>query len=236
MGCDIHLWAEAKRSYPNTEVKPQWEAFGSVFKNHYHNPDEIVTKDETGYSFNKKMTDSPWQGRNYDLFAILADVRNDRGFAGVDTGDGFVPIAMPRGIPEDASAYFKKQAKRWGEDGHSHSYITLEELKAFDWNQTTKHRGFVDPLEYKVFKKKGKPSSWCGGTSAKTITNEEMDEYLKNTKIKKGAWPLPYTQVEWEETYADSVGDFFTKTIPALEELLTLKYAQAIRIVFFFDN
>jgi hypothetical protein len=31
-------------------------------------------------------------GRNYDLFAILADVRNWRGFAGVD-----------RGLPEDVT-------------------------------------------------------------------------------------------------------------------------------------
>jgi hypothetical protein len=39
--------------------------------------------------------------RNYDLFAILADVRNGTGFAGVVTGKGFVPISEPRGFPLD---------------------------------------------------------------------------------------------------------------------------------------
>jgi len=41
-------------------------------------------------------------GRWYDLFAILGNVRNGRGFAGVVTGSGFVPISDCRGIPEDA--------------------------------------------------------------------------------------------------------------------------------------
>lgn len=39
--------------------------------------------------------------RNYDLFAILANIRNGSGFAGVPTGEGFVPISEPRGIPQD---------------------------------------------------------------------------------------------------------------------------------------
>lgn len=40
-------------------------------------------------------------GRNYDTFAMLANVRNGRGFAGVKTGDGFPFIAEPRGLPDD---------------------------------------------------------------------------------------------------------------------------------------
>lgn len=43
-----------------------------------------------------------YDNRNYDVFAILADVRNGSGFAGVSTGEGFAPIAPRRGIPADA--------------------------------------------------------------------------------------------------------------------------------------
>ena len=39
--------------------------------------------------------------RNYDTFAVLADVRNGYGFAGCDTGDGFEPISEPKGFPSD---------------------------------------------------------------------------------------------------------------------------------------
>lgn len=63
--------------------------------------------------------DTPWQivkipkaegsewanvldSRNYNVFAILANVRNGYGFAGVPTGSGFPYISDVRGIPEDA--------------------------------------------------------------------------------------------------------------------------------------
>jgi hypothetical protein len=39
--------------------------------------------------------------RNYNVFAILANVRNGYGFAGVVTGSGFKPISDNRGLPED---------------------------------------------------------------------------------------------------------------------------------------
>ena len=39
--------------------------------------------------------------RNYDMFAVLADVRNGYGLAGVPTGQPYVPISNPRGIPTD---------------------------------------------------------------------------------------------------------------------------------------
>jgi hypothetical protein len=42
-----------------------------------------------------------------------------------------------------------------------------------------------------------------------------------------------YCLVEWEESYAVSVGDFLTRVMPALE---TLGSPGNVRIVFFFDN
>lgn len=58
----------------------------------------------------------PYHGRNYDVFAILADVRNGRGFAGIETGDGFVPIlgfgeAALRGLPDDLSPELRYAAR-----------------------------------------------------------------------------------------------------------------------------
>ena len=49
------------------------------------------------------------------LFAILAGVRNGYGFAGCDTGDGFRPIAPPRGLPGDVSPEVAEEARRWTE-------------------------------------------------------------------------------------------------------------------------
>ena len=39
--------------------------------------------------------------RNYNTFAMLANVRNDYGFAGYRTSTGFPVIHEPRGLPED---------------------------------------------------------------------------------------------------------------------------------------
>ena len=72
-------------------------------------------------------------------------MRNGYGFAGIDTGDGFVPIDDPRGLPDDISPLVRKEAEHWEGDGHSHSYFTLKELKEYNWTgQTTKLRGVVN--------------------------------------------------------------------------------------------
>lgn len=42
--------------------------------------------------------------RGYNAFAMLADVRNGRGFAGIKTSDGFPVMHDPRGLPDDLQA------------------------------------------------------------------------------------------------------------------------------------
>jgi hypothetical protein len=68
--------------------------------------------------------DHYYDGRNYQLFSILADVRGD-----------YSPIVEPRGIPEDASTGYKYMCDRWDGDAHSHSYYTLTELLNVDWEE-----------------------------------------------------------------------------------------------------
>lgn len=236
MGCDIHMRAEVKISTPNNP-KPTWKAVGRVFRSQYYRPKEVTV--EGGY--NEILTNEPYDGRNYDLFAILADVRNGRGFAGCDTGDGFKPIVDPRGVPEDASEVYKKMVEEWGIDGHSHSWVTLDEIKAYNWSQVTKSRGYVDVVGYKKFKKTGNPYPCSGdicGHSIIKLTNKQMDMLIKGAIPPHGLIEKPeyITQIEWEETYAKCAGSFLTKTVPTLEKLLTKEYVQEVRLVFFFDN
>lgn len=53
--------------------------------------------------------------RNYDFFGALAGVRRDTD-------------KSPRGIPEDASDLSVFKSTEYGEDGHSHSWGTAEEV------------------------------------------------------------------------------------------------------------
>lgn len=131
MGCDIHLYVE-KRGDDGV-----WQSAEGLWT---HEDDDVAL-------------DTPWRdrfyhGRNYDLFAILANVRNGYGFAGVTTGRGFNVISGPRGLPEDCDARIKSVSDSWGQDGHSHSHHTLAELLAFDWTQVAQKIGVVDALTF----------------------------------------------------------------------------------------
>ncbi len=64
--------------------------------------------------------------RYYNLFFALAGVRYGTA----------VPIAEPRGLPDDVSDEVKRDSDDWGCDGHSHSWHTLETLLAYDWESS----------------------------------------------------------------------------------------------------
>lgn len=67
--------------------------------------------------------------RNYDTFAVYADVRNGVGFAGISTGEGWTPIAQPRGLPPDFEVWRESHHGTWMGD-HSYSWLTLAEIEA----------------------------------------------------------------------------------------------------------
>lgn len=98
MGCDIHIICEVKENgvWKINPVK--------IFPNPYYRPEEKdKTKEEQREWSLEELALEPSRSRNYDWFAILANVRNGRGFAGIKTGEGFSVIAEPRGVPEDLS-------------------------------------------------------------------------------------------------------------------------------------
>lgn len=124
---------------------------------------------------------NPYHFRNYDVFAILADVRNGSDFAGVIAGGGFIPIDKPRGVPSDASRYWHNTVGHWGSNGHSHSYFTLRELNNYDYARVIFKRGVVGGVEYARFKKEGRPNSYSAGVfggGTIIVSNEEMDKVL----------------------------------------------------------
>lgn len=69
--------------------------------------------------------------RSYGIFGFLADVRN---YSDVP------PIAVPRGIPPDASKDVKADSDGWDTDGHTHSWLSMDELLTFDYDQPVEDR------------------------------------------------------------------------------------------------
>lgn len=246
MGCDIHLCVEVREAAGQWQSVDQWERDQS---------------EDAGDPINKgclSLKTEYYEDRNYNLFAILADVRNGSGFAGVKTGDGFNVIALPRGLPLDASKEVMEYAvKSWGRDGHSHSWLTVAEIMAFDWTQTSKLSGVVDGATYEEWDRWDKrhgsgPKSYSGevfGARVKLVTNEAMGMLVnaarhKANEIRKND-PLDwdsfmeqeldgyYTRCEWELPYYKCAGTFLSQTLPRLWRLAK---PENVRIVFFFDN
>ena len=85
---------------------------------------------EIKYAGNWMHYANPRINRWYDLFSLMANVRNEEiGHAGY-----IRPIAQPRGIPRDATPTTKLCAKEYGADGHSHSWLSSEEVaKVVEW-------------------------------------------------------------------------------------------------------
>jgi len=222
MGTDIHLFIEVKQN-------GQWQHFD------WRKEFEIENTHGDWKSYDwERMMESPFGiDRNYDLFAILADVRNRRGFAGAPTGAGFKPIDEPRGLPDDITPEVASEAEGWGVDGHSHSWLLLKEVQGYDYEQTTVHYGLLGLGQYEKFKKTGLPDSYCGdawGQSIRKVTNEDADKLLSGEMAKEDG--IEYmTYVAWPETYRQCVGEHWFKFMDACQEL-----GDEVRLVFWFDN
>lgn len=134
--------------------------------------------------------------RNYWTFAILANVRNGFGFAGVHTGEELQPIDEPRGLPDDLSEGAKRKQDNdideeedylWFGD-HSFSYVTLQELLAYDLERNIVQSGVVSNEIAERFRATGeKPKEWCGSRSP--MDGFERIEWTR--PLKEAAWLLP---------------------------------------------
>lgn len=220
MGCDIHLYVEKK-------VKGKWVKQSGFVSDYYDPKSEYFGKEEF------KSTDTPWSGRNYRLFSVLADVRNGRGFAGIDTGNAIEPISKPKGLPVDVSPEVRSVSEDWGCDGHSHSYLTLSELKGYAWDKKMVNRGYVSLEGYRELKKEAKPNCWCGDVGGQNVVKISPD---MASDIKSGPTVKSYyVRMEWEDSIKDYCRHFIEFMFPLLEKVANGK-PDHVRIVFWFDN
>jgi hypothetical protein len=208
MGCDIHMYVEKK-------VKGigwvRWQRTDVEKHGEYS-----YVRDYYAYS-----------KRNYRLFSILAGVRSEDRSVG--------PIVQPRGIPHDASREVKAEFELWDADGHSHSFLTLEELLKYDWSKPIKHQGLVEAEVYDAWKASDElwPSMWCKGASFGTKVTEQEYTEMKGRELPSEK-PL-FIHAEWETTAADSAREFYDTYLPRLQKLAG-KNPKNVRLVFWFDN
>lgn len=220
MGTDIHMIAEIRKD-------GIWQTI----------LDKIFI-DREGTKFEEE-TCVPYSNRNYNLFGILADVRNGSGFAGCRTGEKFNPISKPKSYPKDMderSKYFL--GDEWGH--HSASYLTLKEIFDFDWTQLHRIYGIVDEEEYKNTIMKGKhPTFWgggIGGGNCVTLPETEMVDLIQGL-IPHEEGKYYYTGCYFApEPYSYYAKDFLVNMEKLKRYVSKSGTLEDVRIIFDFDS
>jgi len=160
MGCDIHLRVEylapsETLKNPTLEVVPEGPPEWTFAEKLTHKDEsgagkwlleKIAAVDTVGVgdyrdeydglpTWDVEYEDKFYTGRDYALFSALAGVR------GRDH-----QIWEERGFPEDACDNVREDYEAWGEDGHTPSWQTLDELLQVDWKALfdRAHAGYVN--------------------------------------------------------------------------------------------
>jgi len=201
MGCDIHMFCEYKRTVKDNDV---WVNADNWRINPY-----FGDEDETEYEISGLLSE-----RNYTLFSALCGVR--------DYSDKTPRISEPKGIPVDVCKEIMRESNSWDGDGHSHSYVTLAEVFAFNkLNNPVKFSGLISVEQAKDLNDNEKlPESWCQGSTDKTKVHRVWSDTSMTV--------LGELYEKMAERFND-VGWFFGRDIP-------LEKMDDFRIVFWFDN
>lgn len=158
--------------------------------------------------------------RHYALFAILADVRNGYGFAGIKTGEPVQPISAPRGLPADLPE---------GDYGdHSQSWLLGSEIlawRAAHAGKPTLKTGVLDRKEYERWDHIAPPSAYSGdvwGQQVVTVNDNAIE------MVRTPHWT--HVRCHWEEKPADECAYFFDEVARLVGE------HGEVRFVFGFDS
>ena len=140
--------------------------------------------------------------KNYHLFAALAGVRNGT------WGMRVRPIAPPRGLPRDVTSEVAEDAEEMRAYSHSHTWLSVEELLGFDWEQEVPHQAVID-LENPLVRK------WFENGNRKTAP----PGYAHSIASKNGLPANRYRVEGWTQKLAIDVKDFLEGVLPYLKYL-----------------
>ena len=199
MGVDITFFAEQRS--PNGE----WAIVGELVPNPDYFPDDPDFANEP--ELVPSSLDIP---RCSPLFAILANVNNTR------TPEPYESIAMPRGLPDDATTETKTWFNAW-EGAFAASWLLLNEIDDFNWNHVTQQYGNVDPQAAPLFE--NNPLGF------------PFDQWPAGLQISYSVSPTDVGNARWRATNAESAGfKWFREMLAPYEKL------DVVRFIFWFDH
>jgi hypothetical protein len=258
MGTDIHIRIEVKEN-DKWERIPYISSCGDEFDAHYDTQEELKV-----FSFDNFIAmPSCFNGRYYHLFAVLADVRNGRGFGSSEISDPWPTPISPRGIPEDIS--FPETEDKWYElehytsnkgteydvfcGEHNFSWITLEELKNFPWDRVRRYEKAVIPYEYWIKWKEDeseRPRLYCHdafGPHVRILEINEIEPFIFSGNFEvlrawietqlKKSFDSIYIRDKWLSSVREATYNWPGLIIPLLEDIAQ---ARSLRLLISFDS
>jgi len=201
------MYVEYKKELPvkNSQERHEKWIFGDYFKK---NPYHSVFDEEPEM---ERM--ELYGNRNYGLFATLVGIR--------DYTDSIIPVSEPKGIPDDCCEAIKRENEAWSGDGHSHSWLTLKEIRDYQAKEPILPRtGLLAPADVVEFDKNGTiPQSWCQGTN--------QEGYERRSWVDKNETLIPL--IELMQKRAKELMQYSWQEYDFQND-------EKIRIVFWFDN
>ncbi len=161
-------------------------------------PLQEMEQDEDGY-WDIDWKEEIYGERNYFVFGKIAGVRSESYFS-------------PKGIPDDLSMQIKDQVERYGIDGHSHSWLDIDEMEEVYTDFKNKKSDYG---------RSGMMDTW--GFAVKRF--KEIDKALKGMDNKKALL---------ERGSDDKIIRHISNQV--LKNELDLNKYRGLRSVFFFDN
>lgn len=158
--------------------------------------------------------------RHYQLFVVLADVRNGYGFAGTPSGDQVQPIASPRGLPKDLEPFVDMDSFEFGD--HSYSWLTADEMLEWYANApVVTHCGVLSREAFWQWDKVSPPDAYSLGVSGPGVVVVDRDDVRDD-------WT--HVRCEWKMPLAEELAYFFDEVARLQKE-----HGQ-VRFVFGFDS
>lgn len=210
MGTDIHCFVEKKTKEGN------WEQITGFRSGYYDCSIPYFSKE----CF-KSGADSPIDVRNYDEFAVLANVRNS---------DRIKPIDLPRGLPKDVTPLISKYLNN--RDIYSVSYLIVRELMDYDKNISIKKHGYVDAENYLEFLANGRPKNWCSDIVGEEVVKCSNSEIIEKSK----SYQYCYSLLQWDDSIKYRCRNLFGNCLDQLKNRCDSKNYDDVRIVFGFSS
>lgn len=234
MGFDIVFYVE-RRCNGTWESADKWT------------PSEEWEIEEGAPPLGVAIEDRYYNTRDYEMFSILANVRQSVGLVSKKDGGRLQYISLPKGFPLDASpnvAAWIRALK--AEHVISPSWLSLAELLNFDWERrVTLHfqmqgEDYLKMLNNEVcFQGRG---HWRGAMSEKRAkrklsskfnsTPEEAASLLRTKKATMPKWLLKRSINTTENVTYGDVAFWFRKNV--MERMAELGDPEDVRCVFYF--